>query len=269
MHKIRLLIGPACSAPTPPDTVCAWVTVEIINMYTMHSNAVKKWLHWEVHGELKRNEYKNSTLCLTPFKDDCGLFFKSTFLQRAEAQLQASAWWSHLSPQQCTPNSFKLKVLLTMRESFIGSCGQELKITWAGTEREKSLSVWQDRIFSTERAETGFHWCPAPVSAICWPHPEVQSLVRDPAGTEACSGRRLFSWFWFINFISVTLRQGWQFNTSCSEVSCWRAEDWGQSAERETERKKLKNLSNRSQSIITGQHGAHLESISIKRWFVH
>lgn len=36
----------------------------------------------------------------------------------------------------------------------------------------------------------------------------------------------------FINLSRLTLRQGSWFNTSCSEVSCWWAEGWGQSAGR-------------------------------------
>lgn len=44
-------------------------------------------------------------------------------------------------PSSMWTNSLKLKVLLTMREAFTGSCHWELMIGWAGTDREKLLSV--------------------------------------------------------------------------------------------------------------------------------
>lgn len=45
----------------------------------------------------------------------------------------------------------------------------------------------------------------------------------------------------FINLSRLTLRRGSWFNTSCSEVSCWRAEGWGQSVGRKwKERMKVK-----------------------------
>lgn len=70
-----------------------------------------------------------------------------------------------------------------------------LKITWAGTDGKRHFP--DDR---TGRKRTGFRWSPAPVRATCRPRPEVQSLLRDPPGTESCSGRRQFLLIFFHQF---------------------------------------------------------------------
>lgn len=122
--------------------------------------------------------------------------------------------------------------------SFCSLLHQELKITWGGQELIRKSDFTLRPLYFMDWKRTGFHWCPVPVSSVSWPLrgapvPPPRHLV----GPGAIYQREVIQektnlLICSINLSCLTLRQGSWFNTSCSEVSCWRAEGWGQSVSR-------------------------------------
>lgn len=150
-------------------------------------------------------------------------------------------------PHQYVPNSLNLKIRFIQGNPWLGGfCSllhQELKITWGGQELIRKSDFPCNRtgkcpLYFMDWKRTGFHWYPVPVSSVSWPLRGAPVLPpRHLVGPGAIYQREVIQektnlLICSINLSCLTLRQGSWFNTSCSEVSCWWAEGWGQSVGR-------------------------------------
>lgn len=105
--------------------------------------------------------------------------------------------------------------------------------------------------------------------SICWPHPEVQSLLWEPPGTETCCGRRQFSWFVSsIPFAWCSVRADSSTRHAArSHVEGLRI-GVNLRKEREKKKKPLNNLSNQS-AFHHRSTWSSLDKTLNKTWFVH
>lgn len=157
-------------------------------------------------------------------------------------QIQLSTWQisSDLPPlPQYVPNSLNLKNCFTWGNPWLGGICRSLgedrnwwgEVTFLGTQQESvHFTLWaRNEVASTD---IQFLWAPSPALSVA---------VRSPSTTLGGTRHHLSersnpgedkSLDLFHYCSRLTLRQGSSFNTSCSEVSCWWAEGWGQSVGR-------------------------------------
>lgn len=158
-----------------------------------------------------------------------------------QLQLSTQQKASDPLPIDMSPN---LKIRFIHGNPWLGSfCSllhQELKITWEGQELIRQGDFPCNRTgkcpsYLMDWKRAGFHRDPIPVRSVSWPLcgapvPPPRLLVGP--GTiyqrEVIQEKKNLL-IPFNNLSCLTLRQDSWFNTSCSEVSCWRAEGWGQS----------------------------------------